>query len=206
MIKNIVFDIGNVIAYIDYEEAANGLFTNEEDRKFVLDNVLRSPEWSKNSLIDMGYFSLNEFISIICDRFNNEKDEVIKRFMYDHYDYFYMSEKVLNLIKVLKSKGYNIYLLSNLNDAAFNIYKPTGLFDIVDGYVLSYKEHHVKPHKGIYKVLFERFNLNPEESIFIDDRLDNCQTGESFGMKYINVKPNNYEDLEKQLKDKKIIE
>ena len=85
MIKNIIFDIGHVIAYIDYKEAANNLIDNEEDRKFILDNVLNSPEWVKNGLIDTGYINLDEFISIIGDRYNNTKDEIIRYFMYNHY-------------------------------------------------------------------------------------------------------------------------
>lgn len=204
MIKNIIFDIGNVIAYIDYIDAVNKLI-EEKDRKFIIDNVIHAPEWTKEDTLDMGYYSLDDFISIVGDRTNNTNDDLIKKYMYEHYKYLIVNTKILDLIKYLKEKNYNVYLLSNLNKEAHEIYLKTDLFNIVDGYVLSYKEHHIKPHQGIYKILIDRYNLVPEESIFIDDRLDNCETAKSLGMDYINVKENDYNDLITKLNEKGII-
>ena len=41
----------------------------------------------------------------------------------------------------------------------------------------------MKPEPEIYRSLFERFSLKPEECFFIDDREDNIAAGEAFGMK-----------------------
>lgn len=202
MIKNIVFDIGNVIAYIDYDDTVVKLIDNEEDRKFIIDNVVNAPEWNSEDTLDIGYYDMEAFISIIGDRTNNIKDDLIRYYMYGHYKYLIVNTKVLDLIKQLKEKNYNIYILSNLNDIAHNIYKENGVFDNVDGAVLSYKEHQIKPHTGIYKTLINRYNLVPEESIFIDDKLENCETAKSLGIDYINVKPNDYNDLINKLKEK----
>ena len=202
MTKNIIFDIGNVIAYIDYNETLEKMIDNEEDRKFILDNVLNAPEWKIEHTIDIGYYDLDGFISIIGDRTNNTKDDLIKYYMHEHYKYLRVNTKVLDLIKELKKKNYNIYILSNLNKEAHEIYERAKVFDLVDGYVLSYKEHHIKPHQGIYKILINRYNIIPEESIFIDDKLENCETAKSLGMDYINVKPNDYNDLITKLKNK----
>ena len=204
MIKNIIFDIGNVIAYIDYMQSINELIP-EEDRKFIIDNVLHAPEWTAEDTLDIGYYSLDDFISIVGDRTNNTKDDLIKYYMYEHYKYLIVSDKVLDLIKELKEKNYNVYILSNLNKEAHDVYLRTNLFDLVDGYVLSYKEHHIKPHQGIYKILIERYNLIPEESIFIDDRLDNCETAKTLGIDYINVKQNDYNDLINKLEERGLI-
>ena len=201
MIKNIVFDIGNVIAHIDYMETINELI-EEKDRKFIIDNVLHAPEWTEEDTLDMGYYSLDDFISIVGDRTNNTKDDLIKYYMYEHYKYLIVNTKVLDLIKLLKEKNYNVYILSNLNKEAHEIYEKAGLFNLVDGAVLSYIEHHIKPHETIYKILFNRYNIVPEESIFIDDRLENCETAKSLGMDYINVVKNDYDDLLKKIKNK----
>ena len=201
MIKNIVFDIGNVIAYIDYMESINELI-EEKDRKFIIDNVLHAPEWTKEDTLDMGYYSLDDFISIVGDRTDNTKDDLIKYYMYEHYKFLIVNTKVLDLIKLLKEKNYNVYISSNLNKEAYEIYEKAGLFNLVDGAVLSYKEHHIKPHKTIYKILLDRYNLIPEESIFIDDRLENCEAAKSLGIDYINVKQNDYDDLINKLKNR----
>lgn len=205
MIKNIIFDIGNVIAYIDYNETLEKMIDNEEDRKFILDNVLNAPEWKIEHTIDIGYYDLDSFISIIGDRTNNTKDDLINYYMHEHYKFLRINTKVLELIKELKEKNYNIYILSNLNKEAHDVYLKTNLFNLVDGYVLSYKEHKVKPNQGIYKTLINRYNLVPEESIFIDDRLDNCETAKSLGMDYINVNKNDYDDLVNKLREREVL-
>ena len=63
----------------------------------------------------------------------------------------------------------------------FEFVNKSGLFDLVDGYVLSYQEHKIKPYKAIYNVLLERYNLIPNECIFIDDNQNNIESQEGVG-------------------------
>lgn len=201
MIKNVIFDIGKVIAYIDYNEALDALIENDEDKKFVIDNVLNSPEWEGDDLIDYGYLSLDEFISVLCDKFSNTKDDLIKGFIYGHYDYFKVNNKMLELIKTLKNNGYKVYLLSNINEVVIDMFTPSGLFDMVDGKILSCEVHQVKPNAGIYKSLFEKYNINPVESCFIDDRKENIDMAIEFGIKGLHVNANDYNDVISKLKE-----
>lgn len=205
MIKNIIFDIGNIVAYYDLEEALNVFAKNEEEKKFIMDNIVNSPEWSGLGLVDIGLLSWDDIIKIIQDRTNNTHDELIEDYCHKHYNYLIVQESMLNLIKDLRNKGYKVYLLSNTNEDSVNYMKNSGLFESVDGYVLSYLENKVKPNQGIYKTLINRYNLLPEESIFIDDRLDNCETAKLLGMDTINANPNDYNDLITKLNEKGII-
>lgn len=205
MIKNIVFDIGNVIAYYKHEEAIEHFAKNEEEKEFIMNNIVKSPEWAGNGLVDIGLLSWDDIIKIIQDRTNNTHDELIEEFCHKHYNYLMVQESMLNLIKDLRNKGYKVYLLSNTNKDSVDHMKNSGLFELVDGYVLSYIENKVKPHQGIYKTLIERYNLIPEESIFVDDRLDNCETAKSLGMDYINVNKDDYNDLKNKLGERGII-
>ena len=202
MIKNIIFDIGNIVAYYDLEEALNVFAKNEDEKKFIIDNIVNSPEWSGLGLVDIGLLSWDDIIKIIQDRTNNTHDELIEDYCHKHYNYLMVQESMLNLIKDLRNKGYKVYLLSNTNEDSVNYMKNSGLFESVDGYVLSYLENKVKPNQGIYKTLINRYNLLPEESIFIDDRLDNCETAKLLGMDAINANPNDYNDLITKLKEK----
>ena len=59
---------------------------------------------------------------------------------------------MIALIKKLKANNYGVYLLSNINSYTYDFVKPSGLFDIVDGYALSYLEHKVKPNESIYNL------------------------------------------------------
>ena len=72
---------------------------------------------------------------------------------------------------------------------------------MVDGYVLSYQEHKIKPYKAIYNVLLERYNLIPNECIFIDDNQNNIETGNSMGIISKKVEPDDYYSIIKIIKE-----
>ena len=70
MIKNIVFDIGNVILNFDIKRVLKEYTSDSNIRKFILDNIINSPEWLGNALIYTGYLKVEDAIKIVCDRAN----------------------------------------------------------------------------------------------------------------------------------------
>ena len=195
MIKNVVFDIGNVILNFDYMKVISQYTDSIEEKKFILDNIMNSPEWLGYSLIDTGFITKEEAIQIVQDRTNHINDNLVQNFWNNYNNYAFVDKRVLNLIERLKNKGYKVYLLSNMNEYTFNKVKASNLFNIVDGYVLSYLVHQVKPYISIYKTLISRYNLTVSECLFIDDNENNINTANSLGMIGRLVKPDNYEDI-----------
>ena len=200
MIKNVVFDIGNVILNFDYMKVISQYTDSIEEKKFILDNIMNSPEWLGYSLIDTGFITKEEAIQIVQDRTNHINDNLVQNFWNNYNNYAFVDKRVLNLIERLKNKGYKVYLLSNMNEYTFNKVKASNLFNIVDGYVLSYLVHQVKPYISIYKTLISKYNLTVSECLFIDDNENNINTANSLGMIGRLVKPDNYEDIEYILK------
>ena len=88
----------------------------------------------------------------------------------------------------------------------FEFVNKSWLFDLVDGYVLSYQEHKIKPYKAIYNVLLERYNLIPNECIFIDDNQNNIETGNSMGIISKKVEPDDYYSIIKIIKEFNLIQ
>ena len=88
----------------------------------------------------------------------------------------------------------------------FEFVNKSGLFDLVDGYVLSYQEHKIKPYKAIYNVLLERYNLIPNESVFIDDNKNNIEKGNSMGIISKKVEPDDYYSIIKIIKEFNLIQ
>ena len=170
-----VFDIGNVILNFDVERVLRKYTSLEKEREFILKNVINSPEWLGYGLIDTGYLSRESAIEIVCDRTNHLNDRLINDFWNNYDDYAFVDKRVLEMIRKLKNE-YKIYLLSNINQNTYNSVKKSGLFDLVDGYVLSFQEHMIKPYDGVFKRLIEKYNLVPEETLFIDDNLKNIET------------------------------
>lgn len=206
MIKNIIFDIGGVILHWDLNEMINYFTSDEEEKKFISDNIYDTPEWRKEGLIDIGYISQYDFIKIIQDRTNHIKDELVEKFILGYYKLFYINEEVINLIKVLKDKGYKVYVLSNINKYVEDRINAKRFLNIIDGYVLSYQVHQIKPNDSIYNTLINKYKLNPNESLFIDDIEENTKAANKLGIKGRAVKRNSYKDIINVLKEYKILD
>ena len=80
-------------------------------------------------------------------------------------------------------KGLNIYVLSNFSPDGFTyVEKKYPFFKKAKGYVVSAYEKCVKPEEKIYRILLDRFHLNPEECVFIDDFEVNVKGARDVGM------------------------
>ena len=109
--------------------------------------------------------------SSYIDLFMNNLDEVVD--MFPGTDMW---------LKDLKDKGYNIYLLSNYPRRLFALHTPRFHFlPYTDGRVVSYEYHVTKPDAAIYEHLCSKYNLVPEESIFLDDRQANLDAASKLG-------------------------
>lgn len=205
MIKNIVFDIGNVILKFDLEDVLKKYTMNVDEQKFILDNIINSPEWLGYGLIDTGFISKEDAITIVQDRTNHKKDILIENFWNTYNDYAIVDERMLKLICSLKNSNYNIYLLSNINPYTHKKVNESELLEKVDGYVFSYQEHMIKPYTGIYNKLISKYSIKPEETLFIDDNQNNIDTGNQIGFISKKVEPDNYESVIKIIDEMKLL-
>ena len=201
MIKNIIFDIGNVILNFNLDEILPKFTKNIEEQKFILDNIINSPEWLGYALIDTGYINKEDAIEIVKDRTNHINDKIISDFWNNYNDYALVNDDVIKLIRKLKQNNYKIYLLSNINPYTHDYIKKSILLDIVDGFVFSYIEHKIKPFNSIYNTMINRYNLNPNESLFIDDKEENVNTANRLGILGKKVEPDNYNSVIELLKE-----
>ena len=111
-----------------------------------------------------------------------------------------MNNDVIKLIKNLKNNGYNIYILSKNNKEASKYIKKLPFFHNISGYIFSCDYNIVKPNKEIYKLLFKKYNLLPEECYFIDDSKINIDVSKKLKMDGY-VFDNDISKLEKELKN-----
>ena len=87
------------------------------------------------------------------------------------------------LVTDLKRDGYGLYLCSN---ASLRMLKCYG--DVIpgirlfDGVLFSAEVKCMKPQKEMYRHLFDRFGLRPEECFFVDDQPLNIEGGRACGM------------------------
>lgn len=205
MIKNIIFDIGNVIFNFDFDRVLEKFTSDPIEQKFIMDNIYKSPEWTLYSLIDTGLIDRESCIKLQCDRTNHKNDELIRRFWLTYNECGFIDQRVIELIKKLRNK-YKIYLLSNMNEYTCEYLKKSELFSVVDGYIMSFEVNQVKPYEGIYKTLMRKYDLISNECVFLDDNINNIFTANKLGIHGIHVKADDYNDIISKLKKNNILE
>jgi putative hydrolase of the HAD superfamily len=177
--RNIIFDVGWVLADFRYRAYMKDLgFTPEEVELFV-DNVVMTDFWKD---LDRGVRDHAEAPAYFKERMPEYADKI--DLFWEHiediawpYDY---SE---GLLKSIKDAGYNIYILSNYPKRLSDIHWKKFTFNqYSDGTVISGYELMVKPEPEFYELLFKRYDIDPADSIFIDDRQDNVEGAEAFGV------------------------
>jgi len=195
MIKNIIFDLGNVlINFKPYEFLLR--FTN--DKEYIdqfISKVTRSKTWLE---LDRGTESLENARTIFLSKYPQEKD-FIEQFFDQWMDMLAPIEENIKILEELKELGYRTYILSNYIIEAFSYVRSKYSFlSLFNGQIISGVEKVIKPEKAIYELLLSRYNLVPEESLFIDDILFFLKPAKKLGMKTIWNRPET--DLREELK------
>ena len=107
-------------------------------------------------------------------------------------------QEVIEYYKSLKRKGYKIFLCSNITKDTYNYVKDNfEIIQIADGGVFSCFENISKPNSEIYYRLIEKYNLEIEKSILIDDTKRNVMSANDIGLRGILF--NNIEDIKEFL-------
>lgn len=183
MIKNIVLDVGMVLVDWDWEGLFDDLGYGDDD--FVFDALAsatvcshRWKDWDRGSKSTEE--RTNEMI-MVAPTFENEILNILSNIgmAVDQFDYS------KPWIRAMKKAGYKVYLLSNYSKELYQQTREVQLdFEKeVDGAVFSYQVGAIKPEKEIYQALLDRYDLKGEECVFIDDRQENLEAAEAFGMK-----------------------
>ena len=192
MIKNVIFDFGNVL--IDWNPAYLFLpyFNGDEEKcRFFTDHVCNR-EWFTR--MDRGE-SMDKCVAELQQQYPQYADAVA---MFRDRWFEMCSGEIpgmLELIQDLKSKGVGVYGLTNWPAETFDeARRRFKTIASIDNIVVSSHVKLAKPEPAIYQLLLSKFNLNPQECVFIDDRKDNVNAAISLGMNGI-VFPGNADEL-----------
>lgn len=177
MIKNVIFDIGNVLVLFDETNHATKLFGHEKASK-LLEGL-----WSKGigDDFDRGVLLEEEVIEKYVLLLPDLKNEILT-YIETLGECVYKFSYAIPWIKELKKLGYKVYFLSNYSKW-FMRSNPLVLDFIpyMDGGVFSCDCHFLKPEKEIFDYLISKYNLNPSDSYFIDDMKRNIDGAKKQG-------------------------
>ena len=179
MIKNIVFDVGMVLADFRYRDYMRDLGFSEEVVEYFSDNVVNTEYWT---MMDNGFADIDEarpHFRELMPQYTEENDKFWDNIEYIVEEFDYSEE----LIKYVRSLGFTPYALSNYPLKLSELHWPKFKFlPVMEDYIISAREKLIKPDPAIYRLLESRFGLDLKECAFIDDRDINIKAANDLGM------------------------
>lgn len=183
-LETIVFDLGGVLIDWNPLYVYQNLIPDEKERQYFFEHICTS-EWNEEQ--DAGR-SLQEATDILVAQFP-EHAENIKAF-YGRWVEMLRGpiEGTVEVLKEIKElKKYRLYALTNWSDETFHIaLEKYDFLHWFDGILVSGKEKTRKPFPEFYQLLFERFDIDPQKTLFIDDNFRNIEAGEIAGLTTIH--------------------
>ena len=196
-IDTVIFDFGGVL--IDWNPAYVFLkeFRGDVQKMNHFLNTICSWEWNENQ--DAGYSiqkATEERIAMFPEY------ERLIRMYYGHWEDMlgYEHTETVALLRRIKDTGnHKLIGLTNWSHETFPV--ALARFDFLswfDGIVVSGTEKLKKPDPRIYQLTLDRYSLNAENAVFIDDKKENITAANQQGIKGIHF--TTHKALEKDLK------
>jgi putative hydrolase of the HAD superfamily len=183
MIKNIIFDLGNVLVSFRPAEYLEG---KEEgrNRDLILTDIFGSHEWL---MLDNGDITTEDAIARISSRSSLKKDKIADIFN-RRIEILQPIDSNIKVLPELKKEGLRLYYLSNFPIDLWRQVKDMedgsySFFEYFDGGIISAEARISKPDHRIYRLLLREYSLKPEECLFIDDLEPNVKSAVEVGMK-----------------------
>ncbi len=179
MIRNIIFDIGNVLTDYRWEGfLADKGFNAEMIQKIAKASVMH-PAWAE---YDRGTWTDEQVLDAFVKDAPQLEQELYQAFT-SIAGIVTPRAYAIPWLQELKAKGYHVYYLSNFSrKAEVECAEALNFLPEMEGGILSYKEHLIKPEPEIYQLLLKRYGLKAEESVFLDDTLKNVEAAEEQGI------------------------
>lgn len=179
MLKNIVFDMGNVLMRFDPKAFVARIDVKPEERALLLQQIFQTNEWV---CLDDGSLIEDEFMIILQERLPLHLHDAARELLFAWDQPLDIISGMEELIGEMKARGYHIYLLSNASARQHEYWERIPAAKYFDGTLISADVRMAKPDPNIFLELFRRFGLVPQESVFIDDSPKNIEASRQLGM------------------------
>lgn len=178
MIRNIIFDMGNVLIKFAPLDYLNQTFKDKLAIEAVYRELFCKNEWIE---LDRGALTEEEALVSVCARIP-AYSEYVKQAMTGWFAKRKPIEGMYELVRDLKEKGYRIYLLSNASPRIYEYKDKIPAIHFFDGYLISCDIKVNKPEREIYEALLRKYGLVARECIFIDDLPKNIEGAKAVGI------------------------
>lgn len=179
MIRNVVFDMGNVLIVFDphYFMDLEGI-RDPQDRELIMNELFRSVEWAQ---MDLGVLTEETAEPQVLSRIPDRLKAPVRHLLHNWWEQRACISGMPEILSALKENGYRLYLLSNASVMQHQYWPKFEISRLFDGKLISCDHGIVKPNPAIYRLFTEQFHLVPEECLFIDDLPANVAAAVSCG-------------------------
>jgi FMN phosphatase YigB (HAD superfamily) len=174
----IVFDVGGVLVDWDPRHLYRNVFEDEAEMERFLAEVCT---WEWHHHHDAGV-RFAESIPALTERFPHEAERIA---MWEtRYGEMVLGEipGTVDVLRDLHARGDRLLVLSNMTSEVWGpLTERFDWFALFEGWVVSGDDRVVKPDPAIYRLLVDRFGVDPATSTFVDDRQENVDAAVALG-------------------------
>lgn len=179
MIKNIIFDMGNVLLSYNPDVCLQCFVEKEADREIIKRELFKGPEWVEG---DLGLLTDAERFDGASKRVPERLHKALMRCALEWTMCMKEVPGARDFLSYVKERGYKLFVLSNASSSFYNYFPGFMPLDYFDGIVVSCDIHIVKPDIRIYRHLLETYDLKAEECFFMDDLPQNVEAAKKVGI------------------------
>ena len=184
IVKKFLFDLGNVFFDWNPERILKPIFNDDERMNFFINNISFP---LLDTRCDAG-ITIEVAVNDAIKKFP-EFEKEIKLYYPNHGNMvggFF--QKTVDVFYKIKELNYPCFVLSNWSAETYEGMEETYPFlKDFDGKIISGRDFLIKPDPAIYELAISRFDLIPQETLFIDDRLDNIEAAQKFNFQTIHL-------------------
>ena len=194
MIKNIVFDFGDIFINLDkklFAEELQKIHISQESEEML--PILQQYE--------MGLVSTDKFLTFFEERLSVSQDKLKRAWNSILLDF--PKERLRFIQNLSESKKYRLFLLSNTNDLHISWIQQNWGMEQYNAFKICFEQFYLsheinlrKPNNNIYEFVLNTNKLVPMETLFIDDTKENTDAAKALGIHIWNLKPGKEDVLE----------
>lgn len=179
---NIVFDLGGVVFNWQPGVLVENLFEDADTQTLIRKEVIEHPDWVE---LDRGTLAFEQAVDRGAHRTGLPARD-IERLLEAVPRSLTPIEDTIELVHQLSKTKNRLFVLSNMHHRSIaHLEKQYRIWDLFDGIVISSRIQMVKPEPQIYEHLLKLYQLEPSETVFIDDLQENLSAASSMGIRTI---------------------
>lgn len=179
MIRNLIFDMGQVLMKWDPAYIAAQYTATPEDAAAFMAELIVQPDWY---LVDAGQIAEADYYAGLEKRASDRFRDALLTCYKEFEKHMPPLADMHALANRAKAAGYGVYVLSNALPRFEQVLKTCPTLQCIDDMVISAKEGMAKPDPRIYQLALSRFGKPADECVFIDDLQENIDAAKAEGI------------------------